>query len=83
MINFDSITPQVQTVQDLRSDPQDLGIREHRIVGAGDIEITLVKFPHPAFGHSGLIAAVHLGDVVAFYVLDRWVHGEPACERDR
>lgn len=71
-----------QLLEDFGDDAQDLGIGDHGIEGTGDIEIALVELAHATLAHGGLIATVHLGDVVALHAADIRVHGEPAGEGD-
>ena len=83
MVNLDRVVAlPPKSLKDLARNPDDLGVREHGVVGAGNVKVALVEFPHPSFGHGRLISPVDLGDVVAFDVLDGAVHGEPTSEWD-
>ena len=71
-----------QLVEYLRNDLDDLGVWQHRVEGAGNVEVTLVEFAHAAFGHGGLVAAVDLCNVVTLDALNRGIHSHPARKRD-
>lgn len=82
MIYLDRVRVPLERVKDIGCDLEDFGIRNHGVVGACNVEIALVELPHAALGHGRLVAAVHLGNLVALEALHTRVHGEPSCERD-
>lgn len=82
MVDLDGIRTDVQGVEDLHRNAEDLRVGEHGVVDARDVKIALVELAHAALCHCGLVAAVDLGDLVAFDGLDCGVHCEPARERD-
>lgn len=65
---------------DLRGHGDDLGVRHHRGVTACNVVVALIKLPVPASGGLRLVAAVHLGDVVALDVAHR-AHRQEARKR--
>jgi hypothetical protein len=82
VVDLDCVRVPVKRIENLGSDLEDFGIGDHGVVGARDVEVALVELSHAALGHSRLITAVDLGDLVALEALHTWVHGEPSCKRD-
>lgn len=83
VVDLDSVVSlPAQSLKDLARYPNDLRIRQHRIIYTSDIEIALVELAHSSFRHSRLISSVDFCNVVALDALDVGVHGKPSCEGD-
>jgi hypothetical protein len=82
VVYLDRVRVPVERVKNVGCDLEDFGIGDHGVVGACDVEIALVELSHAAFGHSRLVTAVDLGDLVALEALHTRVHGKPPCKRD-
>jgi hypothetical protein len=82
VVDLNRVRVPLEGVEHVGRNLEDLGVRNHSVVGASNVEIALVEFPHATFGHCRLVATIHLGDLVAFEALHTRVHGEPTRERD-
>lgn len=78
VVDLDQKARHSDSFQDLLHDGQHLGIWNHRIIFASNIEIALVELSEPALIYCGLISPVYFPDVESLYFLDiRIVGHEP------
>lgn len=81
MIQLDHIVPNVEGIQHLGHYLDALGIRQHGIVGAGNIEITLIELTVATPSHGGIITTIDLGNVISLNA-GYLVHGQIASQRN-
>lgn len=82
VVDLDCIGLPAESVKNVGGNLEDFGIGDHSVVGACDVDVALIELAHAALGHGGLVAAVHLCDLVALEALHARVHGKPSGERD-
>jgi len=69
MINFDQKLINTQRFQYFLHNGQNLSIRDHLIILAGYIKITLIELTEATFGDSRLISSVYFAYVESLYFL--------------
>jgi hypothetical protein len=69
-------------LEHLNNDAQYLGISDHGVVEARNVEITLVELAKSAPGYRWLVSPVDSGDLVALN-LGHTTHGQPASKWNR
>jgi hypothetical protein len=67
MVQLELEITDFKTCQYFTDDSENLSIWQHKGVGSGDVEVTLVEFTVATFRHLGLIPSVHLSNVESFY----------------
>ncbi|KAI3488264.1 hypothetical protein L1887_47803 [Cichorium endivia] len=79
VVDLDGEALDAEGVERLDEDAEHLGVGNHGVVDAGDVDVALVELAEAALGHGGLVATVDLGDVVALDVaVLGGVHGDEA-----
>lgn len=79
VVQFHDEVADLERLQDVNNDGEQVSVRNHDTVGAGDVEVALVELTEAASLHLRVITSVHLSDVEA---LDRRnaVLGHISCE---
>lgn len=67
MVQLELEITDFKTCQYFTDDSEHLSIWQHKGVGSGDVEVTLVEFTVATFRHLGLIPSVHFSNVESFY----------------
>jgi hypothetical protein len=63
VINLDFKFSNTHSLKNLLHNDQHIGVWNHRIIFAGDIEVTLIELSEATLSHYGLIAPIHLPNV--------------------